>query len=165
MRYYKIYKDGMVVDANFVFLKWTQNGMGLKFLETCNIEEAQYIQSSDQKEIYRVNWLNPVKDNGQFEVVEATLIDEAEYREIRQQLDESKEPIPDPIPESDSDPSLEPIPEPYPEPVDDEVMTLEIMRREILGLKEELRQKEERIGYLEEAMVDVGGILYGGDDV
>ena len=54
MRYYKILNNGMVVDANFVFLKWAQNGAGVPFLTTCDIEEAQYIQSYDQKEIYRV---------------------------------------------------------------------------------------------------------------
>ena len=119
MRFYKILKDGKIVDANFVFLKWDQNSAGLKFLVECDIEDAHYIQTTDQKEIYRVNWLNPVEDNGEFETVEATLISEDEFREIRDQLDEGETPInpePEPEPGTEPEPSTEPSAEPSAEP-------------------------------------------------
>lgn len=159
MRYYKIIKDGMVVDANFVFLKWTQNGAGMRFLETCDIEEAQYIQSYDQKEIYRVRWLNPVEDGGEFPTVEATLIDEAEYNEIREQLD-GGEPIPDPDPEPDPEPSPDPDPEPDPEPDPAEVMTVEVMRRKIIELEEKNLKKDEHIEFLEDCLMEMANEVY-----
>ena len=147
MRYYKILNNGMVVDANFVFLKWAQNGAGVPFLTTCDIEEAQYIQSYDQKEIYRVRWLNPVDDGGMFPTVEAVLIDEEEYNEIREQLDDG-EPIPDPDPEPDPDPNPE------------EVMTVEIMRRKIIELEEKNAEKDEHIEFLEDCLMEMANEVY-----
>ena len=137
----------MVVDANFVFLKWAQNGAGVPFLTTCDIEEAQYIQSYDQKEIYRVRWLNPVDDGGMFPTVEAVLIDEEEYNEIREQLDDG-EPIPDPDPEPDPDPNPE------------EVMTVEIMRRKIIELEEKNAEKDEHIEFLEDCLMEMANEVY-----
>ena len=89
MNYYKVIKNGTVVDANFVFLKWQPKN---RILIGCRAEEANFIQSSDMTEVWRVNWLVPIgEEAGVYETVEAAEITEEEYLSLRAQLDEGTE--------------------------------------------------------------------------
>ncbi len=129
MNYYKILKDGMVIDVNYVFLRWQEKH---RILIGCEAADAQYIQSSDGMEVYRVRWLNPVNSDAPvFPVVEAEEISEEEYLELRKQLDEGLTPV-EPEPEPPAEPELE-----EPELPAETVMTVGEMRREILRLREE----------------------------
>lgn len=90
MIYYKILKDGVVVDVNNVFLCWQKKH---QIMIVCEPEKAQFIQKSDQSEIYRVDWLNPVPPElePKYQLVEAEPIPELEYLLLRDLLDNDKQ--------------------------------------------------------------------------
>lgn len=129
MNYYKILKNGVVTDANHVFLRWQPKH---RILIGCEAADAQYIQSSDGMEVYRVQWLNPVNlDAPVFPTAEAEEISKEEYLELRGRLDEGLTPeTPEPQPQPEPE-------EPEPEQPAERVMTIDQMRREILRLREE----------------------------
>jgi len=133
MKYYKVIRDGVVIDAGEIFLRWqTQN----RILVSCPPELAQFIQSHDGSTVWHVQWLNPAPaEAGEFETIEAALIDRQEFLDLRALLDEGETPVePDPvIPEPDPEP--DPDPE-QPEP--EKPMTVAEMREKILQLEEEL---------------------------
>lgn len=86
MTYYKIIKDGIVIDANYVFLRWQAKH---RTMLACKPEHGQFIQSTDQQEIWTVDWLNPIPDElaGAYDVIEAVEITADEYAALRKQLD------------------------------------------------------------------------------
>lgn len=133
MKYYKVISNGVVIDANYIWLKWQTKH---RILLGCEAHEANYIQSSDQEKVWRVQWLNPVPAGAPtFETVEAVEISEEEYLEIRKQLDDGFEVVvPEEIPEEEitedattETPSVE-------------VMTPEEMRRKIVYLETALAE-------------------------
>ena len=157
MIYYKVIKNGAVIDANFVFLKW-QEKHGV--LLCCPAEEASFIQSSDQTVVWHTNWLNPVPTGaGVFETVEAVEITEEEYTAIRQQLDDGEEipddpePVPDEPPEEEDDTDEEP---------QEPVMSVAEMRRRIASLEEQLQEQAERNDFLEGCLLEMSEIVYDG---
>ena len=79
--YYKILKDGKVVDVldGIQFLRYQA-----KFdrMILSDIDKAQAISSSDGKTIWHEVSLLPMPDN-RYETVEAIPIDEREYRQLR----------------------------------------------------------------------------------
>ena len=136
MNYYKIIDNGSIIDVNNVFLRWQEKH---RILIGCEAKDAQFIQSSDGAEVYRVPWLNPCPEEaGEFRVIEAVEITEAEYAELRAALDIGEKPA-EPIPEPEESPAQ---PEPAPEP---EVMTAAHMRRAIVELQRKNEELEERI--------------------
>jgi hypothetical protein len=99
VKYYKVIKDGVIVDADHLWLRWQTKH---RIMLACEPEEAQFIQSGDT--IYAANWLNPAPAelDGQYEKIPikgakecldfyAEEIGEEEYLSIRAQLDEGLE--------------------------------------------------------------------------
>lgn len=86
MTYYKVIKDGEIIDVNHIFLKWQQKH---NLLLSCDVSEALFIQSSDGTQIWRVDWLNriPQECNYRFESIEAVEITKEEYESLKKQLD------------------------------------------------------------------------------
>ena len=86
MNYYKVIKDGEVIDVNHVFLKWQRKH---NILLSCEAVEGQFIQSSDGNNIWRVDWLNrlPADFPGSYESIEAVEITAEEYEELREKLE------------------------------------------------------------------------------
>lgn len=154
MNYYKVISDGVVIDANFVFLKWQQkNGI----LLGCDISEANFIQSSDQNVVWRVDWLNPVDEAaGTYETVEAVEITQDEYLSIRAALDEGAEVVepapvePEPYGTEDEEETAEP----------EEVMSVTEMRRKIVELKTALQDLNDRNDFLEGCLLEMSEIVY-----
>ena len=138
MNYYKIIDNGSVIDANYVFLRWQEKH---RILIGCEAPDAQFIQSSDGEEVYRVAWLNPYPpEAGEYETVEAVERTEEEYLDLWEKLDLEEQPI-EPLPEPKAMPpqlEIEPTPEP-------EVMTAAQMRRAIIELQRKNEELEERI--------------------
>lgn len=86
MNYYKVIKDGEVIDVNHVFLKWQRKH---NILLSCEAVEGQFIQSSDGNNIWRVDWLNrlPADFPGSYESIEAVEITAEEYEELKEKLE------------------------------------------------------------------------------
>lgn len=95
MTYYKVIKDGEIIDVNHIFLKWQQKH---NLLLSCDVSEALFIQSSDGTQIWRVDWLNriPQECNYSFESIEAVEITKEEYESLKKQLD-----LGDTVPDTD----------------------------------------------------------------
>lgn len=98
MIYYKIVQDGIVIDANDVFLRFQPKH---KVMLACEAENAEYIQSRDGSTIWHGDWLHPVpecapeidsismkghSDSDTYVVY----IDEDEFHRIREQLYEDE---------------------------------------------------------------------------
>lgn len=155
MNYYKVISNGIVIDANFVFLKWQKKN---KVMLGCDISEANFIQSSDQSKVWRVAWLNPVDgEAGTYETVEAVEITQDEYLSIRAALDEGTEVVePDPVePEPDDTGNEEEPTEP-----EETVMSVAEMRRKIVDLETALQEQTERNDFLEGCLLEMSEIVY-----
>lgn len=153
MKYYKVISNGVVIDANYIWLKWQTKH---RILLGCEAHEANYIQSSDQEKVWRVQWLNPVPAGAPtFETVEAVEISEEEYLEIRKQLDDGFEVVvPEEIPEEE-------IPEDTTiEAPRVEVMTPEEMRRKIVYLEAALTEQAKTNDILTECLLEMSALIY-----
>lgn len=169
MNYYKIVKGGMVVDANYVFLQF-RDKYGL--IVPCEAYEAHYIQSSDQQNIYRAQWLNPLPPGAPvYETVEAVEITAAEYAEIIEALDTGEE-IEYDVPEEPDDPTPVDPDEPGEDvpPEDqtpDEILTPAKMREMILRQREMIQEQSQTIqdqqfllDMLTECVLEISEVLY-----
>lgn len=158
MDYYKIFgKDGSVIAAEAMeepaFIMYQEsNGTYLR----CSRVKAQGILSADGSQIYQLKGYKAMPD----EHLIAESITQTEYEILVEELD------------IDDDDDTEPEPSPDDEDSGSDVMTPQQMRERIIALeadraelREELSEKDTRIGYLEDAMLEVGGILYGDDDI
>ena len=153
MKYYKVISNDTVIDANFVWLRWQEKN---RIIIGCEAEDAQFIQSSDQKHIWHVVWLNPVPVGaGQYETVEAVEITEEEYIDIRKQLDAGFEVIEPEIPENLATPDnycnmvfVEPV------------MTPEEMRFKITILESALEEQKKTNNLLMECLLEISEIVY-----
>lgn len=153
MKYYKVISNGVVIDANYIWLKWQTKH---RILLGCEAHEANYIQSSDQAHVWRVQWLNPVPAGAPiFETVEAVEISEEEYLDVRKQLDEGFEVVvPEEIPEEE-------IPEDTIIEVPTvEVMTPEEMRRKIVHLEAALAEQAKTNDILTECLLEMSAVIY-----
>lgn len=158
MHYYKVIANGTVIDVNFVFLKWQEKH---KILIGCDAEDAHFIQSSDQKEVWRVPWLNPVPEGArEYETVNAVEITEEEYLELKEQLDlgnivEEPEEPEEILPEEGSDDTGNDD-----EVTDEPVMTAEEMRRKIVSLEEQVVEQQARNEFLELCLLEMSEAVY-----
>lgn len=162
MNYYKIIENGTVIDANYVFLKWQKKN---NILVGCVPSEANFIQSSDQEKVWRVDWLIPAEAGaGEYPTATAVEITKEEYDELRAQLDAGQEPVePEPfVPEEPSEP------EDTGEQAGEKVMSVEEMRRRIVVLETALEEQKqingeqmERNDFLEGCLLEMSEIVYG----
>ena len=83
MLYYKIIKDNSVVDVNNKFFRILKKHRNIVESES---KYAQLIQSSDGKELYTAKWLCPLPEWAVYEKVEAIIISEEEYLQLKEQL-------------------------------------------------------------------------------
>ena len=56
MAFFKIVVDGNVVSVGSTFLKWNEKRHKMYI---ANIDEGQFIQSFDEKDIYKAPWMKP----------------------------------------------------------------------------------------------------------
>lgn len=155
MNYYKVIRSGTVIDVGFMFLKWSRKH---RCMIVCDPSEAQFIQSSDQEQIWRVGWLNPAPpEAGVFETVEAVEINEEEYLAILLQLDNGEEihDDPEPMPEESTEEEDNPDEEPQ-----EAVMSVAKMRRRIASLEEQIREQVKRNDLLEGCLLEMSEIVY-----
>lgn len=148
MSYYKVIRDGTVIDANEIFLRWqTKN----KIMLACEMEDAQFIQSHDGDNIWRVPWLNPAPEEaGSYETVEAALIERQEYLDLRAVLDDG-ETVPEPEPVQP-----EPTPEPEPDVPEDGERPLTVQQ-----MREKISDLEAQNAMLTECLLEMSEVVYG----
>ena len=85
---YKIIKNNVVIDVNNLFLKEHQTK---HVLVKTTVEDCNFIISSDGLTLYTTAWCWGVEDSKyKPEKVEAILIDEEEYLQLREQLQLNK---------------------------------------------------------------------------
>lgn len=82
--FYKIIKNNQVVDVNDVFLKEQKKHHILLATEP---KYAEYLISSDATTLYETSWtVEHSSDTYQAEYIEAEIISEEEYKNLREQL-------------------------------------------------------------------------------
>ena len=98
MNYYKIYKDGMIVDVNHLFFRYqTKYGR----IVPCQPRDAQLITDSKRTKFYTTNWLLPIeKEIPGVISIEAEEISKEEYLELKAELDLGKPVQPAPLEEA-----------------------------------------------------------------
>lgn len=149
MNYYKVIKNGIVIDANCVFLRWQDKH---RTMVVCRPENGQFIQSSDQQVIWRVDWLNPIQNelSGKYDTVDAVEITAEEYAELRQRLDSGMNVnAPDTLEETTDTQAGENTIE------NETIMTPEQMRRKLIEMQQ---QNEILLG----CVLELSEIVYAG---
>jgi len=150
MSFYKVVRDGNVIDAGEIWLKWQAKN---RIMVSCPPDEAQFIMSHDGNTVWRVQWLNPAPlEAGTYETVEAAIIGKQEYLDLRAVLDDGEVvPVPEPIV-----PEPEPEPEPDPEqPEEEKPLTVQQMR-------EKLVEQDATIQMLTDCILEMSEVVYSG---
>lgn len=140
--FYKLIRDGVIFDAGEMWLRWQPKN---RIMLRCEPDAAQFVMGSDET-IYRVQWLNPAPaEAGQYEVIEAAIIDQQEYEDICAVLDDGETvPVPEPV-----IPEPEPEPEPDPEqPEPERPMTVQEMRQRIVDQDKQIADLSEALDML-----------------
>lgn len=82
--FYKIIKNNQVIDVNNKFLKLQRKH---NILVDTDYKHAEFICSSDESTIYTTSWTSEVQNNKNVQYVEAILINQDEYEQLKQQLE------------------------------------------------------------------------------
>lgn len=83
MFYYKIIKDGIVIDVNNTFFRYQKKH---KNIVSCGSRYAQLVQTSDGKDFYTTEWLMPLPEGVEHEHADIVIIPEEEYNELKAKL-------------------------------------------------------------------------------
>jgi len=87
MTYYKIVKNKKVIDIGCTFLKWKKNR-----LYVCSEDEGQFIQSLNEKKVYRDVWMKEASDEfTDYEQAKIKAITETEFEDLRATIDDGEE--------------------------------------------------------------------------
>ena len=152
MLYYKIVKDGHIIDVGSAFLKWNAKWHQLF---SCDANDAQFVQGRDGDTLYRPEWMRePPADTGLvYTIVDTGFINEREYEYLLALLEEGDE-IDDTPPEEEeqeTEPDEEPAPDTEP------AMTISQMRQYIAEMNETLSM-------LTDCILEMSEAVYGGDE-
>ena len=123
MTYFKVIKNEEVIDVGCVFLKWDtkRNKMYI-----CNPDEAQFVQSINEDNIYKASWLNSApRKAGKYDTAEVVVIDETEYNDLNALLSEGEQVT------VETPPPAPPV-QPTEEEPEEKPMTIAEMRERIL---------------------------------
>lgn len=147
MAYYKIIKDGIVIDAldDGVFVRRNPRGM----IVSCGPDRAIGVVSSDSSLIYHIDGAAPLGDYPDVIVADITA---EEYAELKAQLDLGEDiPAEPDVPED----STEDTGTTEPEPEAENVMTPAQMRQRIM-------EQEQQITMLTDCLLEMSEVVYGG---
>ena len=88
MTFFKIIQNEQIVNVGCVFLKW--NPVKRK-MYISTVDDAQFVQTYDEKKIYKATWLNPAPEEaGNYEFAKVDIIDEAEFDELKELISEGE---------------------------------------------------------------------------
>lgn len=94
MAYFKVIQDNTVVSVGSVFLKWNTKKHRL-FI--CDVDNGQFVQSFDEKHIYKDDWLKTSDGDIQYENASIVIINETEYEDLKEMLIEGEPIIEEPV--------------------------------------------------------------------
>ena len=139
MTYFKILIDNKIVSVGNVFLKWNSKRHKLY---VCDVDEGQFVQTYDEKNIYKASWLKKApKDAKTFDTANVVVINETEYNDILTSLQEGE-----PIIEEVTEPKREEyVVEHEPEPEQEKPMTIAEMRKIILEQQKQIEMLIEKV--------------------
>ena len=87
MYYFKVTKNRKVIDIGCTFLKFENNR-----LYVCDENEGQYLQSYDEKNIYRDSWMKAApKSFKRYTTAKVVSIDEMEFKDLEAMLNDGEE--------------------------------------------------------------------------
>lgn len=143
--FYKVKQGNTVIDVlnDPLYVKY-QQGNDLCVITTFKTEAFGVI-SSDGSEIYAVEGFRIVPSKGYIEVT-LTPIDEQEYNELREELDDGEQP--------------DEGGEPDPEPDEEQSMSLPKMRTAILDLQSQNEALQSQSDLLTECILEMSELLY-----
>jgi len=149
MKYYKIKQNRTIIDAlaDPLFIVYQEgNDMVLVGSE----HNAFGVLSYDSSVIYAVEGMKPAPtgEGHNYAVVQMEPIGADEYEQIRKELDDGASP---------SEPDNEPAP-----PAED-TMGLQEMRLKIIELENLNSEKDEKISFLEDCLLEMSEIVYADD--
>jgi hypothetical protein len=136
MTYYKIIKDGLIIDVNYKFFRYQQKHMNIIRSDE---KYAELVQTSDGSTFYRAEWLRPLPKNVHHDVAEVVIINEQEYVDLKQQLAINKEIVVENQPSIDEN-----IPLVVDEPIVTPVLTINQLFEHIKQLEEKIRILEKK---------------------
>ena len=121
MTFCKMLKNDKVVNIGCVFLKWN---IKRHRMNVCSVDEGQFVQSYDEKTIYKDSWLKPAPEEAKnFEEAKIVVIDQIEFDDLKELLNEGEEVLVE---------KPEPLPSPQvltEEPVEEKPMSIAEMRQ------------------------------------
>ncbi len=89
MIFFKIIQNNEVTNVGFTFLKW--NSVKNK-MYVCNIDEAQFVQSSFNEKIYRDSWLKRIPPGvNRYEDALIQEVSEQEYNDLYKELNKEQQ--------------------------------------------------------------------------
>lgn len=131
--YYKIIKNNQIIDVNNVFLCLSKKHPDM--LMPCEVRYTQFLQSSDNEQLYTTNWTIPVQHPCYVsEVVDAIIIEEEEYLTLKKELQNNN------IIAYQREKEMINEEEDIETPNQPEVLNINAMQRKILELEELVKQ-------------------------
>ena len=83
MTFYKIVKNEKIIDVNNQFFKFLRKHLNLI---SCSPNTAEVVSSSDGQKFYTAEWLKPLPEGVDIEMVKVFIISEEEYNSLKEQL-------------------------------------------------------------------------------
>ena len=150
--YYKIIKNGYIIDVNDVFLAWQPRNRSFYHIEP---EYAEYIQTSDLQNIYITDWTLPTKKGSPIiDSIEAIIIEKEEYLDLLQKL-QNATPLEHTINE---EVVIEEVQQPQ-EPVSIPLGQIELLQKLIALEEQNVKLLEQNI-FLEDCILELSQELY-----
>lgn len=135
MTYYKIIKDDKIIDVNNRFFRFLKKHL---IPISCEVEDAEVVQSSDGLKYYTASWTKPAPAQLNVELVKVFIISEEEYNSLKEQLQLNEVVIVEPVQEEEKvTTTAETIEQPKEET--QKVVNIRDLYEEIRQLKEELK--------------------------
>lgn len=86
MTYFKVVQASKVISVGSAFLKWNTNKHRL-FI--CNVDEGQFVQTFDEKYIFRDTWMKqPPAEAKEYPYANIIIIDKNEYDDLKPLFEE-----------------------------------------------------------------------------
>lgn len=129
MNYFKIIQKKKVVNIGCTFLKWERDR-----LFVCSEDDGQFIQSLDEKSVYRDSWMKEyLEEFTGFENAKVVRIDETEFNDLKAMLDDGEE-------VSEQEVLIQEQPEETIEPQEDKPLSIAEMRRLITEQQKQIEE-------------------------
>jgi hypothetical protein len=130
MTFFKVIQNNKVVSVGTVFLEWNAKKHRM-FVS--DVDEGQFVQAFDESQVYRDTWMKPIPQGvGPYVLATVIIINEQEYLDLKELLEEKEEIINTPVVQQVETPVVQQIPE------EEKPMTIAEMRELILSQQKQI---------------------------